>query len=255
VLPYKASKLFPSSSYLSNPHPPIHLNVQRTLVGDMSRQSRSLLAAGPAVIAPIFHAAASKRLAKARTKTASSSASSSMSLRPHGWPAEDTVFVVVGEKFEVDFEHVYLNSKKLVAARLGYKVRHKSMFKGQRDPSPIWRYGVELEYLEDNMATVRLWLCKKCHLNREVNDAKAICGNRHIVDHMKAVHRIDPFTGLMPETPSTPRFSTPFEAAKAAGSGTVISHSPWQEEALQSAVIDWLIVKDVSFRNASSSEF
>jgi hypothetical protein len=147
----------------------------------------------------------------------------------------------MGEKFEVDFEHVYLNSKKLVAARLGYKVRHKSMFKGQRDPSPIWRYGVELEYLEDNMSTARLWLCKKCHLNCEVNDAKAICGNRHIVDHMKAVHRIDPFTGLMPETPSTPRFSTPFEAAKAAGSGTVISHSPWQEEALQSAVIDWLI--------------
>ena len=62
----------------------------------------------------------------------------------------------MGEKFEVDFKHVYLNSKKLVAARLGYKVRHKSIFKGQRDPSLIWRYSVKLDYLEDNMLTARL---------------------------------------------------------------------------------------------------
>jgi hypothetical protein len=151
---------------------------------------------------------------------------------------------------------VYLNSKKLVPARLGYKVRHKAMFKGQRDPSLIWRYGVEQEYLEDDMtSTTKLWLCKKCHLNREINDAKAICGNRHIVDHMKVVHRISPFTGLMPESSSTPSFSLPFEAAKMASSGLVVSHSPWQEEASQSAVIDWLIIKDVSFRNAASSEF
>ena len=27
VLPYKATKLFPTSSYLSNPRPPIHLTV------------------------------------------------------------------------------------------------------------------------------------------------------------------------------------------------------------------------------------
>jgi hypothetical protein len=142
---------------------------------------------------------------------------------------------------------VYLNSKKLVPTRLGYKVR---------DPSLIWRYGVELEYLEDDMtSTTKLWLCKKCHLNREINDAKAICGNRHIVDHMKVVHRISPFTGLMPESSSTPSFSSPFEAAKMASSGLVVSHSPWQEEASQSAVIDWLIIKDVSFRNAASSEF
>jgi hypothetical protein len=126
--------------------------------------------------------------------------------------------LVVGEKFEVDFHHVFLNSKKLVPARVGYKVRHKSMFKGLRDPSPIWRYGVELEYLEDDMTTIaRLWLCKKCHLNREVNDAKAVCGNRHIVTHMKVVHHIDPYTGSVPETPSGPSFSSPFAAAKAAG--------------------------------------
>ena len=175
--------------------------------------------------------------------------------RPHAWPSEDTVFEVVGEKFEVNFDHVYRNSKKLFPARLGYKVRHKAQFKGLRDPSPIWQYGVELYYLEDNINAAKLWLCKKCHLNREFNDAKVISGNRHVVDHLKAIHRIDPYTGLMPETPSTPSFASPFEAARVAGSGTVISHSPWQEEALQSAVIDWLIIKDVSFQNVASSEF
>ena len=53
--------------------------------------------------------------------------------------------------------------------------------------------------------------------------------------------------GLPPETPSQSQFSSPFEAAKVAGSGTIIAHSPWQEEALQSALVDWAIVKDVSF--------
>jgi hypothetical protein len=54
-------------------------------------------------------------------------------------------------------------------------------------------------------------------------------------------------TGLLPETPSTSRFSSPFEAAKVAGTGTMIAHSPWQEDALQSALVDWVIMKDVGF--------
>jgi hypothetical protein len=62
----------------------------------------------------------------------------------------------VGERFEVDFDHVYLNSKKLMPARLGYKVRHKRMFKSLRDPSLFWRYGVELEYLDNEMETLAL---------------------------------------------------------------------------------------------------
>jgi hypothetical protein len=32
----------------------------------------------------------------------------------------------------------------------------------------------------------------------------------------------------------------------------MIAHSPWQEEALQSALVDWAIVKDVSFAVAVS---
>jgi hypothetical protein len=58
---------------------------------------------------------------------------------------------------------VYVNSKKLIAGRLGYKMRHKSALSGRREPSQIWRYGVELEYLELDESTTRLWLCKLCH--------------------------------------------------------------------------------------------
>ncbi|KAF1937746.1 hypothetical protein EJ02DRAFT_47257 [Clathrospora elynae] len=92
----------------------------------------SLAAAGPAVVAPIFHSAASKRVAKAQASASLSllGASSSPAARPHAWPAEGSVFLVVGKKFEVDFHHVFLNSNKLVPAHVGYKVRHKSMFKG-----------------------------------------------------------------------------------------------------------------------------
>ncbi|KAF1941626.1 hypothetical protein EJ02DRAFT_295549, partial [Clathrospora elynae] len=99
--------------------------------------------------------------------------------------------------FEVDFGRVYLNSKRLVASCLGYKVRHKSMLKGGR-----------------------------CHQNCELNNTKVVSGIRHIQDHIIKLHQIDPNTGLLPETPSQPQFSSPFAAAKAAGTTTVISHSP-----------------------------
>jgi hypothetical protein len=160
--------------------------------------------------------------------------------------------VVLGEQFEVDFDHIYLAGKKLLPARTGYKVRHKSALKGGAKASPIWRYGVELEHFKADGSAVKLWLCQRCHLARQLNAAKVVSGTHHITEHMVKVHCIDPATGLLPETPSRPGFSSPFEAAKAAGLSSCISHSPWQEEALQSALVDWVIIKDVSFSNAVS---
>lgn len=72
---------------------------------------------------------------------------------------------------------------------------------------------------------------------------------------MKAAHHINPYTSHMTDLLSALRFSTLFVAASAASSSLIVSHSLYQEEALQSAIIDWLIVKDVSFQNASPSEF
>ncbi|KAF2630284.1 hypothetical protein BU25DRAFT_316919, partial [Macroventuria anomochaeta] len=111
------------------------------------------------------------------------------------------------EQFEVNSNHIYLAGKNLLLACTGYKVRHKKHFKADG-------------------SAVKLWLCQRCHLARQLNAAKVVSGTHHITEHMIKVHRIDPATGLLPETPSRPGFSSPFEAAKAAGSSSFISHSP-----------------------------
>jgi hypothetical protein len=168
----------------------------------------------------------------------------------HELPEGD--YTVLGERFEVDFERVSRREGRLEAARLGYRVRHKSYLKGNRCLAPIWSYGVELVYVEDDGTHTKLWLCKQCHQSRGFNDAKSVNGTAHITQHLRKVHRIDPITGLLPETPPQSRFLSPFEAAKVAGTSTMIAHSPWQEEALQSALVDWAIAKDVSFAVAVS---
>lgn len=71
-----------------------------------------------------------------------------------------------------------------------------------------------------------------------MNDAKAVSGTRHIVKHLKVAYRINSYTGLLLETLLRLRFSTPFEAAKVARLGLSISQSLWQEDALQSALVD-----------------
>jgi hypothetical protein len=128
-----------------------------------------------------------------------------------------------------------------------------SQLAGKRDTAPIWRHGIELEYLEDNMKKSRLWLCERCHLGHVLNNVRRVDGTAFITKHMQKVHGIDPSTGYLPETPSRPAFNSPFEAAATAGSASVVSHSPWQEDALQSALVDWVIAKDVSFFNATSN--
>ncbi|KAF1828141.1 hypothetical protein BDW02DRAFT_280594 [Decorospora gaudefroyi] len=108
----------------------------------MSHLSRSQQPTGTP-IAPVFHSALSRRLVQARaaTPTPSSPASSSTATddredehRSQVLPEGD--FVLVGQRFEVDFEHVCLNSRRLTPARLGYKVKHKSVLKGRREGSP-----------------------------------------------------------------------------------------------------------------------
>ena len=121
-----------------------------------SQSSRSQRSQLLAPIAPIFHAVASKRLAKART-TPSYSSSSSPELspaecRPHAYPSGD--LAVIGDKFEVDFGRVSRREGRLEPARLGFSVRHKSYLNGKRQLAPIWRYGVELQYLESDMVKV-----------------------------------------------------------------------------------------------------
>lgn len=228
----------------------------------MSQNRRSQASARNS-IPNIFHSAASKRLGQAYAASPSpsqsplySAASSVCDLPPAStrnqvYPEGD--FGVLGERFDVDFDHVYRRDGKLVASRLGYRVKHKSKLTGARDAAPIWRYGIELEYEEDDGVVTKLWLCKLCHLKRERNDARIVNGTHHITQHMRVSHRIDPATGMLPETPQRPAFGSPFEAAKAPGSNSILSHTLWQEEQLQEALVDWVIAQDVSFRCATAS--
>jgi hypothetical protein len=209
----------------SLPHPifPTH---------NMNRQARASLAARP--VAPIFHAAASKSLARARAASPPSSPSplSLSSDRCHVYPDDANRLGVLGARFEVNFDQIYLDGVRLSPNRTGFKVTYKSKLIGAKRCSPVWRYGLELEHHKADGKVLRLWLCKACHLTKHhTSDARTVDGNAHITRHMIKVHGIDPATGMLPEG-SLPGFSSPFEAAKVAGAGSMITHSPWQEQEL-----------------------
>jgi hypothetical protein len=160
---------------------------------------------------------------------------------------------VCGVKFDVDFQHVYRKGKRLQPSRLGYAVRYKAYLSGRRALSDIWRFGLQLQYIEDDNSITKLWLCKLCHQSRQTNDAMAINGTAHIQDHVRKVHSVDPSTGWrIPSTP-VPVPESPFAAAAhVPGSLTQPSHVPWEEGSFQASVVDWTIMRDLSFQDVTS---
>lgn len=76
-------------------------------------------------------------------------------------------------------------------------------------------------------------------------------GTAHIKDHVRKLHSIDPSTDSHITKASTPE--SPFTAAAhVPGSSTQVSHTPWEEESLQTAVVDWTIMRDLSFHDVTS---
>ena len=134
--------------------------------------------------------------------------------------------------------------------RVGYRVRHKSKTLGGRKLSSIWRYGAELSYLDKDSVSKTLFLCEKCHSTRSRGGLFDLDnGTAHIRLHLMKVHFIDPDNGLMPR-PGAIQLD-PFK--KAAGARSAVSHSPWQEEELLKAYVDWAILHDLSFLMATSA--
>lgn len=153
-------------------------------------------------------------------------------------------------RFDIDWNSVFYGATQLVAARLGYNVKFKGQIRGGREPSPIWRYGADLVYVEDDNSVQQYWLCKLCHLSKRQSQAKKVHTTSHIAAHMLRAHHIDVHSGLE----GADIASTAIRVADAgvngepvAGSGSAISHSLWQEEQLQSALIDWTMIEDLSF--------
>jgi hypothetical protein len=161
---------------------------------------------------------------------------------------------VYGVKFDVDFHNVWHNNKRLVASRLGYFVKYKSMFNGSRQGSSIWGYGLELEYTFDNGKRKQLYLCKACHEDRNCrNSVLIIDGTTHIRKHLERVHHINVKTGesTLGDLPPDP-FTKARTPQRVAGSSSEPSHTPWEEQQLQAALVDWVITQDLSFSDVVS---
>ena len=197
----------------------------------------TLLGNSSALNYPVFYHAASRRTAS----------SESLSQLPPVTPTPLGISSQVSElsfddnepAFDVDFSHVYKLGQRLDPQSLSYAVKNKSQLLGKRTVSRIWRYGVHLTYKEIDGKIKQYWLCKRCHNEQLKDQIKTVDGYNHIINHMKKVHRIDVNTGLLPEVVQEDlRWSSPFDAARVAGSNRLISHTPWQEEQLQAALID-----------------
>ncbi|KAK7179412.1 hypothetical protein DPSP01_010407 [Paraphaeosphaeria sporulosa] len=154
----------------------------------------------------------------------------------------------MGSQFPIEWSRLWDGKRLLVAARVGYKVKGKSQLLGKRSVASVWRYGAELEYVEDDGTKTTLFLCQQCHIERRVPSCWTVDSTAHIKRHLKKLHRVDPDTGVMPIAevlqPQTPGEHA---AVVAAGSSSSVSHHDWQEEQLQLAYVDGVVVNDLSF--------
>ena len=170
----------------------------------------------------------------------------------HEYPAPDAKVYVTGVTFDVDFNHVYVQGSRLQPSRLGYAVKHKASLSGGRALSNVWAHGLQLQYTELDGSISGVWLCKLCHQARTKSDAKyTINGTSYIRSHIKKKHAVNPFTGK--QVPSNPNNlpKSPFtHAAHIPGMVSHTLHTPWEEEQFQHSVVDWTIIRDLSFLNA-----
>ncbi|KAF2726536.1 hypothetical protein EJ04DRAFT_409477, partial [Polyplosphaeria fusca] len=152
----------------------------------------------------VAHYAGSRCLALSRSSLSETPCPSPReSPSPHDFPSNDRLNS--GASFTVEWDNVWLGTKKLLPARLGYRVKHKSQLRaGNRT----------------------IWLCKRCHLQGLRRAAKAVNSYNHIVNHLRKEHKVDAAGELLPDGPRLPE--SPFEAAargsEVAGSMRVVSH-------------------------------
>jgi hypothetical protein len=79
-----------------------------------------------------------------------------------------------------------------------------------------------------------------------------VSGTTHIRIHIQKRHNINPSTSsAIPQIPlSIP--NSPFTtAAHVPGLSTITSYVPWEEESFQDALIDWTIMRNLSFSDVT----
>jgi hypothetical protein len=155
--------------------------------------------------------------------------------------------------FDIDWNHIWRNpSERLVPYRIGYRVKWKGSLKGGRESSGIWKHGADLEYLELDNKTSRIWLCRVCHLQKVRSDAKTYNSTHYIAKHLLKAHHVSSSGDLIADAPMLP--ASPWMLARDIARATrALSQLLYNEGPLQAALIDWTILHDLSFRDATSS--
>lgn len=162
----------------------------------------------------------------------------------------------VGLSFEINWNKLWHGSRRLPGDRVGYRVRSAAQAGGYRKIADIWRYGADLLFIEDDRPKTkkRFWLCKMCHEVGKKEGLLLISGNQHVKGHLLREHNFNVDTGeAIPEKQGEPIEVNPWSLTQLGGAPG-ISHEPWQGGVLVRALLDWIVVSDVSFRDGASIE-
>ena len=105
------------------------------------------------------------------------------------------------------------------------------------------------------MGTKRLWLCRICHLAQKQSSLLTINGNDYIISHLRSKHNINVGPGSYKSNIQSPIPLSPFEAATQASStlGNGHERQPFWAAGYVQAYVDWTILQDITFRQATSA--
>lgn len=151
-------------------------------------------------------------------------------------------------EFDVDWENIWHSSKRLVGVR--FRPRHRRTVGTKIKESWVYQHGASLDHNGS-----RYWLCKICHLKKSYKTALyTASGTHHIANHLSRAHRIteqgqiqqqvhNPFTVAALRMSSNPTLSRQSSYQVA---------TPFNAETWKARFVDWCILEDVTFRQASS---
>jgi hypothetical protein len=154
-------------------------------------------------------------------------------------------------EFDIDWENIWHGGKRLVGAKK--RPRHRRVVGAKMKESWIYRHGANLEH-----KGIRYWLCKICHKQRSYSTALyASSGTAHAARHLLRQHHVAESGG------GSPSLTTPFTLAATSAStpprplsrqstlGFQLA-SLFDERSWKARFVDWIILEDVTFRQASS---
>jgi hypothetical protein len=155
-------------------------------------------------------------------------------------------------EFNIDWNNLWHNGKRLNGAKL--RPRHRRVINTKVKESWIYGHGASLEH---NGA--RYWLCKLCHLKRSYSTALySSAGTTHAAKHLLREHKISE-SGQLPPSQVLNPFT--FAGSSVSSSGMHLSRQSslglplatrFSEEVWKNRFVDWVILEDVTFRQASS---